>query len=196
MLLPEIDPRAVVDVSARVWGGAVIREGATIGANTIVGKGAYIDTNVSVGKNCKIQNLAQIYSPAKLSSGVFVGPSVVLTNDKHPRAVTPEGAIKSSSEWDAVGVEVAEGASIGAGSICVAPLTIGKWAMIAAGSVVIKNVADFEIVGGNPARHLGWAGRSGHKLIQNGRNRFRCPTSGEIYKFSDGVGIHLGAESD
>lgn len=194
MSSPTIDSTAEIAVSAKIWGGAVVREGARIGNSTIIGSGVYIDSHVLIGANCKIQNAAQIYSPACLSDGVFIGPSVVFTNDKHPRAVTPDGALKSTADWDAVGVEVAEGAAIGAGSVCVAPLRIGKWALIAAGSVVIKDVGDFELVAGNPARQIGWVGRAGFKLVPESQNYYKCPQSGERYIWSLETGMILAGE--
>lgn len=197
MSSPTIDSTAEIAGSAKIWGNAVIREGAKIGDSTVIGTGTYIDSHVLIGANCKIQNAAQIYSPARLSDGVFVGPSVVFTNDKHPRAVTPSGALKSTADWDAVGVQVAEGASIGAGSVCVAPLRIGKWALIAAGSVVIKDVGDFELVAGNPAHQIGWVSRAGIKLVPESKDYFKCPQTGESYFWSLETGMILaGAQHD
>jgi acetyltransferase-like isoleucine patch superfamily enzyme len=196
MTLPAIYPGAHVGASSKIWSGAIVRENSSVGEGCIIGTGAYIDQGVIIGNNCKIQNQAQIYSPAKLEDGVFIGPNVVLTNDKNPRAITPEGSLKLSSDWTVVGVEVHEGASIGAGAICVAPLRIGRWALIAAGSVVVKNVSDFELVGGNPARHLGWIGRAGFKLIQESQVVFRCPQTGESYFLSESDGLKLEVLND
>ena len=196
MTSPTIYPGANVDASATIWAGAVIRENSTVGKGCIIGTGAYIDQGVSIGKYCKIQNLAQIFSPAKLADGVFIGPSVVLTNDKNPRAIKSDGSLKLSSDWTAVGVEVCEGASIGAGAICVAPLRIGSWSFIAAGSVVLQNVANFELVGGNPARHLGWVGRAGFKLLEESEKTYSCPQTGEKYILTEFDGLKLGALHD
>ena len=174
----------------------MIRENSTVGKGCIIGTGAYIDQGVTIGRFCKIQNLAQIYSPAKLADGVFVGPSVVITNDKNPRAINPDGTLKKASDWSVVAVEVCKGASIGAGSICVAPLRIGCWSLIAAGSVVINDVEDFELVGGNPARHLGWVGRAGFMLIEEDFGTFACPQTGEKYFLSKSGGLKLGELDD
>ncbi len=116
------------------------------------GRGAYIDHGVVVGNDCKVQNHALVYHPAVLGDGVFVGPAAVLTNDRYPRAVTPDGALKGSDDWQPVGVMCRDGASIGARAVCVAPVTIGRWAMVAAGSVVTHDVAPYAIVGGTPAK--------------------------------------------
>src|SRR5919112_2621620 len=118
-----------------------------------------------MGVNCKIQNHALVYEPAELADGVFVGPAVVFTNDHHPRAVDPEGALKRASDWEPVGVTVAEGASIGARAVCVAPVTIGRWALVAAGAVVTEDVPDHALVMGNPGRQVGWVGFTGRRLI-------------------------------
>ena len=95
----DVDSRAQVAESAKVWHLAQVREDAVIGDNCIVGRGAYIDAGVLVGKNCKIQNNALVYSPAVLEDGVFVGPAVVFTNDTFPRAINPDGTIKDASDW-------------------------------------------------------------------------------------------------
>jgi len=170
-----ISPDAFISPSARVWDFSQIRENARIDANTIVGSYVYIDANVIIGKNCKVQNRALIYDPAIIHDGVFIGPGVILTNDKNPRAVQVRGEIKDNSDWDKVGVEVFEGASIGSGAICIAPVKIGKWALVGAGSVVTKNVKDFALVIGNPARQVGWVGPSGVQLKQISDSVYECP---------------------
>jgi UDP-2-acetamido-3-amino-2,3-dideoxy-glucuronate N-acetyltransferase len=184
VLQPTIDTSAVISPSAQIWGNAQIREGVSIGARTIIGNGAYLDKNVYVGSDCKIQNNALIYSPAKLFDGVFVGPGSVLTNDRYPRAITSNGTLKGADEWSPVGVTAQFGASIGAGAICVAPLNLGSWSLVAAGAVVTRDVKDYELVGGNPARHLGWVGKSGHKLVSVEENKFVCPKTNESYSLN------------
>jgi acetyltransferase-like isoleucine patch superfamily enzyme len=141
-----------------------------------------------MGNNCKLQNHALVYEPAVLEDGVFVGPAVVFTNDLYPRSVTPTGTLKRGDDWEAVGVTCREGASIGARAVCVAPVTIGRWAMVAAGTVVIADVPDFALVAGVPARRLRWVGRAGVPLEDVGRGRWRCPETGEEYvEVDDGL---------
>ena len=132
MIEPSADvaPSAMVAPSARVWHLAQVREDATIGEETIVGRGAYIGEGVRVGNRCKIQNYALIYEPASLADGVFVGPAAVFTNDHCPRAINPDGSLKSASDWERVGVTVDRGAAIGARAVCVAPVRIGAWASL------------------------------------------------------------------
>jgi len=176
-----VDASAVIGDGSSVWGDAQIRGGAKLGKNCIIGTGAYIDADVVIGDNCKIQNLALVYHPAKLANGVFIGPAAVLTNDQYPRAINPDGSLKSASDWDAVGVTINEGASIGARAVCIAPVTIGAWALVAAGAVVNKDVPDFALMAGVPAKRIRWVGRAGLPLESIGDNRFRCPTTGATY---------------
>jgi acetyltransferase-like isoleucine patch superfamily enzyme len=110
---------------------------------------------VVIGDNCKIQNNALIYEPAVINDGVFIGPAVVLTNDKQPRAINRDGSVKSVRDWYPVGVTIGAGASIGANSVCVAPIEIGEWSAIGANSVVTRDVLANEMVTGNPARSRG-----------------------------------------
>lgn len=160
----DLDDGVTIGDGSSVWHLAQIRHGAVLGENVIVGRGAYIGEGVQVGDNCKIQNYALVYEPAKLENGVFIGPAVVLTNDQFPRAVNPDGSAKSASDWEAVGVTLKEGCSVGARATCVAPVTVGRWATVAAGSVVVKDVPDFALVAGVPARRIKWVGRSGFPL--------------------------------
>lgn len=187
---PIVDPSADVSAAAqlgdgtRVWHLAQIREDAQIGDNCIIGRGAYIGTGVHLGDNCKIQNYALVYEPADLGDGVFIGPAAVLTNDQYPRAINADGSIKSASDWEPVGVTIGTGAAIGARAVCVAPVTIGAWALVAAGSVVTRDVPDYGIVAGVPAKRVGWAGPAGRPLTALGDGLWRCPVTGTEFRES------------
>lgn len=177
---------ASIGADTRIWHLAQVRENARVGRNCNIGRGAYVGPGVQVGDNCKLQNYALVYEPAKLADGVFIGPAAVLTNDLHPRAVTPDGILKNSDDWEAVGVSVGKGASIGARAVCVAPVRIGEWATVAAGAVVTKDVPDFAIVVGVPARQRGWVGEAGHPLKQDDGGTWLCPVTGRRYTEADG----------
>lgn len=174
---------ASVASSARVWHHAQVRENASIENNCIIGRGAYIGTGVTLGAGCKVQNYALVYEPAVIEDGVFIGPAAVLTNDQFPRAVNPDLSQKDASDWSAVGVHVKRGASIGANATCIAPLVIGEWALVGSGAVVTKDVPNFALVVGNPARRIRWVGKSGVPLIPGEKSgEFICPMSGMKYQ--------------
>ena len=185
--MPRIHATADVSASAHigdgtvVWHYAQLREDCVVGENVIIGRGVYVGNGVSIGANSKIQNYALVYEPAVLEAGVFIGPGVILTNDEYPRAVNSDGSQKGGSDWNPVGVTIREGASIGAGSICIAPVEIGAWALVAAGSTVTKNVPAFALVAGIPAKRIRWVGRAGVPLSDEGAGRFSCPKTGAHY---------------
>lgn len=181
----DVADSAVIGAGSSIWHLAQVREDARLGSNCVIGRGAYIGTGVSLGDNCKIQNYALVYEPASLADGVFIGPAVVLTNDTYPRAVNPDGSLKSAHDWTPVGVTIREGASIGARAVCVAPVTIGAWATVAAGAVVVKDVGDFALVAGVPARQIGWVGKAGVRLVKDGAG-WMCPQSNSRYIEADG----------
>lgn len=182
----DVSPEATIGDGSSVWHLAQVREQAVLGENCVIGRGAYIGTGVRLGDNCKVQNYALVYEPALLADGVFIGPAVVLTNDTYPRAVNPDGTLKSAHDWEPVGVTIREGASVGARAVCVAPVTIGAWSTIAAGAVVTKDVPDFALMAGVPARRLGWVGKAGQRLVADGEI-WRCPATGAEYVETDGV---------
>lgn len=183
----DVSPDATIGDGSSIWHLAQVRERAQIGENCIVGRGAYIGTGVVMGDGCKVQNYALVYEPAVLEEGVFVGPSVVFTNDHFPRAINTDGTPKSAHDWEPVGVTVRRGASIGARAVCVAPVEIGEWAMVAAGAVVTKAVPAYALVAGVPAKRIGWVGEAGEPLVREDDGAFRCPRTGKLYDENDGT---------
>ncbi|GAA5182989.1 acyltransferase [Rugosimonospora acidiphila] len=183
----DVDDRASIGAGTSIWHLAQIREGAVVGKGCNIGRGAYVGPGVRLGDNVKLQNYALVYEPAVLGDGVFIGPGAVLTNDEYPRAVTPDGRLKTGDDWHAVGVTVGEGASISARAVCVAPVRVGRWALVAAGAVVVRDVPDFALVVGVPARRIGWVGRAGIPLVAKDGNVFTCPSTGAEYVETGGV---------
>lgn len=155
-----------------IWHFVHIRKGAIIGKNGNVGKDVYIDTNVIIGDNCKIQNFASLYQGLIVGNNVFIGPHVCFTNDLFPRA-------SIWNETRLIKTSVKDGASIGANSTIIAGVTIGDSAMIGAGTVVTKDVPDYALVFGNPARIQGFVCECGKKLKEKKRKKdivlLACP---------------------
>lgn len=174
----EVSPIATIGPGTSIWHHAQIREHATIGPRSIIGKGAYIGAHVHIGANCKIQNYACIYEGNTLQDGVFIGPAVILTNDRYPRAINPDGTLKAPTDWELTGTLVQYGAAIGARSVILPGLTIGRWALVAAGSVVTHNIPDHALVAGNPARQLGWVCTCARPLPAN----LTCPHCQQPYR--------------
>src|SRR5215472_1478141 len=182
----DVDARAVLGPGTTVWHLAQIRENARLGSGCIVGRGAYVGPGVVIGDNVKLQNYALVYEPARLEDGVFIGPAAVLTNDMYPRSVGVTGRLKRPADWLAAGVVVREGASVGARAVVIAGVEIGRWALIAAGAVVTRDVPDFALVAGVPARRIGWVGPAGVTLVPDGDSRYRCPQTGDVFIESGG----------
>jgi acetyltransferase-like isoleucine patch superfamily enzyme len=167
-----------------------VREGAQIGANCIIGKDTYVDFDVTIGANSKLQNGVYVYHGATVEEGVFLGPGVILTNDKVPRAVNPDGSLKTASDWQVSPILVRRGASIGAGAVVLPGITIGEYAMVGAGAVVTQDVPALGLVYGNPARLHGYVCRCGQVLKlaeaargEGGTSQWLCPACGEGYEF-------------
>lgn len=171
----EVDPAAEIGAGCRIWRNAQVRAGARLGRDCIVGKDVFIDHDVAIGDRVKLQNGAMVFHGATLEDGVFVGPGACLTNDKLPRAINPDGTLKAASDWEVGRIRVGYGASIGAGAVVVTGVTLGRWAMVAAGAVVTRDVPDHALVLGAPARQVGWVCACGRRLARAPEAGAACP---------------------
>jgi acetyltransferase-like isoleucine patch superfamily enzyme len=158
-----VETGATLGTGTKVWANVQVRTGAVVGRNCVLGRNCFVDIDVTVGDNVKVQNNASLYEGVTLENGVFVGPHVIFTNDKVPRAVNPDGSLKSPDDWMLGRTVVQEGAAIGAGSVIVTGITIGRWSIIGSGAVVTKPVPDHALVLGNPARVVGWVSAAGKR---------------------------------
>lgn len=156
-----VSPDAELGAGSQIWHGAQVRERARLGEQCIVGKDVYIDFEVRVGARVKIQNRCSLYHGLTVEDGVFIGPHVCFTNDRAPRAINPDGSLKGAADWEVAPTLVRYGASIGAGSVILPGVTIGRFALVGAGSVVTRDVPDFGLVMGNPARLVGYVDEAG-----------------------------------
>lgn len=178
---------ATIGEGTAIWNDVQVREGARIGRDCIIGKGAFVDLDVVVGDRCKIQNRASLYRGVTLEDGVFVGPHVVFTNDLYPRAVNTDGSLKSDADWECGATLVREGASVGAGAVVLPNVTIGAWALVAAGSVVVRDVPSHALVKGNPARFAGWVCVCARPLRISERNEWYCESCDRSFVFNESV---------
>lgn len=179
----DVSPQAVLGPGTRIWHQAQVRERACIGDNCIIGKGAYIDFDVTIGSRVKIQNGVYVYHGATVEDGVFIGPGAILTNDKLPRSINPDGSLKTDADWEVSPILIRRGASIGAGAIILPGVTIGEFAMVGAGAVVIHDVPTHGLVYGNPARPHGYVCRCGRPLIELKNGQWKCEVCNELYIF-------------
>lgn len=150
----------------RLWHWVHIRAGAQIGPGCTIGKGVFVDAGVRIGRNVKIQNNVSVYGGVEVGDGVFIGPHVCFTNDKLPRAVTPDMGVRTENEWILVPTKVEDGVSIGANATILAGITLGRWSMVGAGSVVTRTVPPYALVTGNPARLKGVVAPTGEVVAR------------------------------
>ena len=179
----DVAPDAAIGPGTSIWNQAQVREGARIGARCIIGKNVYVDTGVVIGDDVKVQNNVSLFHGVTIEDGVFVGPHVCFTNDRVPRAINPDGTLKTDADWEVSPILVRYGAALGANATILPGVTIGRWAMVGSGSVVTRDVAAHELVAGNPARRLGSACPCGQPLRDTDGEPFRghCPTCGSLF---------------
>ena len=167
-----IDDKVSIGQNVFIWHFSHVMSGSSIGENSILGQNVMIGNNVRIGKGCKIQNNVSVYEGVELKDDVFCGPSCVFTN-----VVNPRSFINRKREYRTTTVE--KGVSIGANATILCGVKLGKFSLIGAGAVITKDVKDFSIVVGNPARKIGWVSTRGHKL----NNDLKCPETGEEFFF-------------
>jgi UDP-2-acetamido-3-amino-2,3-dideoxy-glucuronate N-acetyltransferase len=177
----DLEDDVTVGPGTSIWHRAQIRTGARIGADCIVGRDAFIDEGVEIGDRTKIQNAALIYHGVTVADGVFIGPGAILTNDRYPRAITPEGRLTRAEDWQVSPIRLAHGCSIGAGAIVVAGSNVGAFATVGAGAVVTRDVPDHALVAGSPARRIGWVCACGERL----RDADGHPAPAEIGRYAN-----------
>ncbi len=175
-----VDPGCSIGKGTRIWHFSHLMTGSRIGNNCNLGQNVVVSPQVVLGNNVKVQNNVSIYTGVTCEDDVFLGPSMVFTN-----VVNPRSAVNRRNQY--VETRVKKGATIGANATVVCGHTIGKFAFIGAGAVVTRDVPDYALVMGNPARQTGWMSEYGHKLKFNGEGMATCPESGEAYQLKNGT---------
>ena len=186
----DVSAGASVGARTKIWHQAQVREGAVIGRDCIVGKGAYVDKDVRIGNGCKLQNGVFVFHGFNLEDGVFLGPGAMLLNDKHPRAINPDGSPKSDADWEVSEGVVGYGAAVGGGAVLLPGVRVGRFALVGSGAVVTRDVPERGIVAGNPARLRGFACDCGRPLKKTGSG-YRCPHDGREYDISESAEASL-----
>lgn len=173
-----VDPGASIGEGTKVWHFSHVLAGTVIGPGCTLGQNVMAGPDVKIGAHCKIQNNVSIYNGVELEDFVFCGPSMVFTNILNPRCEFPQQGPAHN-----LATRVRRGASIGANATIVCGVTIGRYAFIAAGAVVSRDVPDYALMAGVPARRIGWMGRHGFRLLPPGADGvMNCPKSGWRYR--------------
>lgn len=177
-----VDEGAAIGAGTKIWHFSHVMKGAVIGERCVLGQNVNVDGGVSIGNNVKVQNNVSIYTGAVIEDDVFLGPSCVLTNVTNPRSQVNRHRLYEKTR-------IRRGATVGANATIVCGTTLGRYCFIAAGSVVTKDVPDYALVMGNPARQKGWMSRHGHLLKNPDKDGVMvCPESGFRYRL-DGNGL-------
>ncbi len=169
-----VDDGAIIGPGSKVWHFAHVCKGARIGRDVGIGQGCYVAPTAVIGDACRIQNNVSLYDGVVLEEGVFCGPSMVFTNVRNPRA-----HVSRKSEY--APTRVRRGATLGANCTIVCGVTLGRYCFVGAGSVVLRDVADFALVVGNPAVQIGWMCRCGERLREEPSGGLRCQRCGSRY---------------
>ena len=173
-----IEDNVQIGTGTKIWHYAQIRHDTKIGQNCVIANSVFVDFGSEMGDNVKIQNHAIVYHKAVIEDGVFIGPNVCFTNDNNPRAINPDGSIKGADDWEVSTIKIGKGAAIGAHSVITPGVTIGQFAMAGSGSVISRDVPDFALVYGNPARIRGFVCKCGEKISnfikKNGKIQGKC----------------------
>ncbi|MFZ0452172.1 MAG: DapH/DapD/GlmU-related protein [Ignavibacteriaceae bacterium] len=181
-----VDDNVEIGEGTKIWHFTHIQSGSKIGKNCVFGQNVNVGNNVTIGDYVKVQNNVSIYEGVTLEDYVFCGPSMVFTNILNPRCKYPQVGSKYY-----IKTLVKEGASLGANCTIVCGITIGRNAFVGAGAVVTKDVPDFALVVGNPARVKGWYSEAGTKLIFNEDGTAYCEKSGKKYKLENNIVVEL-----
>ncbi len=179
-----VDEGCEIGKGTKIWHFSHIMNGCKLGENCNIGQNVVVSPQVVLGRNVKVQNNVSIYTGVICEDDVFLGPSAVFTN-----VVNPRSNVNRRGQYTKTVVK--HGASIGANATIVCGHDIGRFAFIGAGAVVTKEVPDYALVVGNPARHVGWMSEYGHRLYFDENGLAECPESHEKYKLSDGKVIKL-----
>ena len=177
-----IDDGATIGEGSRIWHWAHICSGAVIGKGCSFGQNVFVGNKVTIGNNVKVQNNVSVYDNVHLEDDVFCGPSMVFTNVYNPRsAVTRKDEYRDTL--------VKQGATLGANSTIVCGVSIGKYAFIGAGAVVTRNVPDYALMVGVPARQIGWMSQHGEQLDLplTGKAQIKCPHTGIMYHLENNI---------
>lgn len=158
----EIQKGAQIGKGTKIWHNCQILKGAQVGENCTIGHNCFIGSKAKLGNGVKLESNIDVWDLVTIEDYVFIGPSAVFTNDKNPRAKYPKKDFPQYGKW--LTILIKEGATVGANTTILSGLIIGKWAMIGAGAVVTKDVPDYAIVVGNPARFVGWICECGNKI--------------------------------